>query len=49
MREKFFKNTVFDSMEAVINQLSTACCFYEDNPKVIHSLASWDWITLVRS
>ncbi|MFM7622904.1 MAG: IS630 family transposase [Alphaproteobacteria bacterium] len=49
MREKFFKNTVFDSMEAVINQLSTACCFYEDNPKVIHALASWDWITLVRS
>lgn len=44
MREKFFKNTVFDSLEAVKNQLVTACRFYEDNPQIIQSIAGWNWI-----
>lgn len=44
MREKFFGNTVFDSMHAVEEQLITACCFYMDNPKIAHSIAAWKWI-----
>lgn len=44
MREKFFKNTVFDSLEAVKNKLVTACRFYEDNPQIIQSIAGWNWI-----
>lgn len=44
MREKFFKNTVFDSMQAVEDQLATACNFYESNPDVVHSFSSWNWI-----
>ena len=44
MREKFFKNTVFDSLEAVENQLVIACKFYEENPQIIHSIAGWNWI-----
>jgi len=44
MREKFFKNTVFDSMQTVENQLVIACNFYESNPQILHSIAAWDWI-----
>jgi hypothetical protein len=44
MREKFFKNTVFDSMDAVEDQLAVACNFYESNPDVVYSFSSWDWI-----
>jgi putative transposase len=44
MREKFFKNTVFDSLEAVENQLVIACNFYESNPQIIQSIAGWNWI-----
>lgn len=44
MREKFFKNTVFNSMKAVENQLVIACNFYEQNPAIIQSLAAWNWI-----
>lgn len=44
MREKFFKNFVFDSMEAVEDQLVEACNFYESNPQIIRSMAAWNWI-----
>lgn len=44
MREKFFKNTVFDSMQAVESQLVMACNFYESNPHIVHSFSSWKWI-----
>lgn len=44
MREKFFLNTVYDSMDEVEDTLITACLFYEANPEIIHSLASWKWI-----
>lgn len=40
MREKFFKNTVFSSMQAVEDQLVTACNFYESNPQIVHSFSS---------
>lgn len=44
MREKFFKNLVFDSIEAVEDHLVLACNFYESNPLIIHSLSAWSWI-----
>jgi len=44
MREKFFHNLVFDSMQAVENQLVTACNFYHQNPHIVHSFSTWDWI-----
>ena len=44
MREKFFHNLVFDSMNAVEEQLIVACNFYESNPQIILSIAAWQWI-----
>ena len=44
MREKFFQNKVFHSLEAVENQLVIACNFYEQNPQIIQSIAAWEWI-----
>lgn len=44
MREKFFHNLVFDSMNAVEERLVVACNFYESHPEIIRSIAAWDWI-----
>ena len=44
MRESFFPNLLFDSMDAVASQLVTAANFYEANPKRVQSIAGWDWI-----
>jgi len=44
MREKFFPNLVFDSMNAVEEKLIEACNFYENNIDVIKSMAGWKWI-----
>ena len=44
MREKFFKNLVFDSMDAVEKKLIKACNFYENNTEIIKSMAGWKWI-----
>ena len=44
MREKFFANLVFDSMDAVEIKLIEACKFYENNTEVIKSMAGWKWI-----
>jgi len=44
MREKWFQNTVFNSLETVQQQLTKACSHYMQNPKTIHSITSWDWI-----
>jgi len=44
IREKFFCNTVFDSMNAVENQIVEAANFYEKNPQITKSTADWDWI-----
>ena len=44
MREKFFQNNVFDSLEAVENQLVIACNFYEQNTQIIKSMTAWKWI-----
>jgi hypothetical protein len=47
MREKFFGNLVFDSMDAVQDRLINACRFYEHNPSIVLSIAARNWITLV--
>jgi hypothetical protein len=44
MREKFFHNLLFDSMQAVEDKLIVACNYYESHPEIIHSIAAWDWI-----
>jgi hypothetical protein len=44
MREKFFPNLVFDSMDAVEKKLVEACNFYENNKEIIKSMAGWKWI-----
>ena len=44
MREKFFHNAAFDSMDEVEGQLVKACNYYEANPEILCSLAGWDWI-----
>jgi len=44
MREKFFPNLVFNSMNSLQKQLVIACQFYENNPKIIQSMSGWDWI-----
>lgn len=44
MRESFFANLLFDSMEAVESQMVIAANFYEDNPKRAQSIAAWNWI-----
>lgn len=44
MREKFFHNLVFDSMNAVEEQLVIACNFYEAHHETVHSFSSWKWI-----
>lgn len=44
IREKFFPNLVFDSMDAVERQLVFALNTLEDNPKVVKSISGWKWI-----
>ena len=44
MREKFFKNIVFDSLQTVEDQLVVACNFYEANPRILKSITGWEWI-----
>ena len=34
MREKFFANIVFESMDAVENKISEACLHYEENTEL---------------
>jgi transposase len=44
MREKFFKNTVFNSMNAVEEQLTEACSYFEETPTKVHSITGFSWI-----
>lgn len=37
MREKFFLNRVFDSMDAVEEKLVEAALHFENNPKIVQS------------
>jgi transposase len=44
MREKFFPNFVFDSMDAVEEKLIEAMLHFENNPKTVQSISGYKWI-----
>ena len=44
MREKFFYNVAFNSMDAVEDRLVSACNHYENSPSVAKSISGWNWI-----
>ena len=44
MREKFFHNIAFNSMDAVEDRLVAACNYYESNPSIVKSISGWNWI-----
>ena len=44
MREKFFANIVFESMDAVENKISEACLHYEENTETVRSITAFPWI-----
>jgi transposase len=44
LREKFFHNRVFDSLDALENQLEIGLKTLEDNPEKVCSIVAWDWI-----
>ena len=44
LREKEFPNRVFESMEAVINQLETGLPRMAGDAKAMRSLTAWPWI-----
>jgi len=44
LREKEFPNRVFDSMEAVIDQLEAGLPRMAENAKALRSLTAWPWI-----
>ena len=44
LREKFFHNRVFKSLDALENHLAIALKTLEDDPKTVGSIVSWPWI-----
>lgn len=44
MREKFFGNKAFNSMDAVEDKLIEASLFYENNPDIVKSITGFEWI-----
>ena len=44
IREKFFANMIFDSMEVVENRLIEAMVHLENHPKTVQSIAGFKWI-----
>ena len=44
LREKFFHNLVFDSLDALEDQLALALKTLENDPRRVHSIVAWDWI-----
>lgn len=44
MREKYFPNLVFDSMDAVENQMVYALLQLENKPDRVKSITGWKWI-----
>ena len=44
LREKFFHNKVFDSLNALEEQLVIALRVFEENAQTIKSIVSWNWI-----
>lgn len=44
LREKFFHNRAFDSMDALERRLEDGLKSLESNPESIRSITGWDWI-----
>ena len=44
IREKFFPNIFFDSMDFVEDRLIEACLFYENKPEIVKSITGFNWI-----
>jgi transposase len=44
LREKFFHNRVFDSIDALEDHLVSALLAYENDSGRVRSITGWDWI-----
>jgi len=44
LREKFFHNRVFASLDALEDQLVSALLAYENDAARVQSITAWDWI-----
>ena len=44
LREKFFHNRVFDSLETLEDHLETGLRSMECSPEIVRSIVSWPWI-----
>jgi len=44
LREKFFHNKAFDSLDALEDQLETGLRALENNMPQVKSIVAWDWI-----
>jgi transposase len=44
MREKFFYNRAFNSLDGVEDKLIEACNHYENNLAIVKSITGWSWI-----
>lgn len=44
LREKFFHNQIFDSLDALEDQLVAGLCRLEADPDRVRSIVAWDWI-----
>jgi transposase len=44
LREKYFHNEAFDSLEALEAQLVSGLRYLEQRPQVVKSIVAWDWI-----
>jgi transposase len=44
LREKWFHNRVFDSLEALEDHLETGLRSMEGSPEIVRSIVSWPWI-----
>ncbi|MCA0325450.1 MAG: transposase, partial [Proteobacteria bacterium] len=45
LREKFFHNRVFKSLDALEDHLAMALKSFEEDPSTVASIVSWPWIT----
>jgi hypothetical protein len=46
LREKHFHNRVFDSLDALENQLEVALHTFENNAPMVKSIVAWEWIII---
>ena len=46
LREKHFHNRVFDSLDALEDQLEVALRTFENNALMVKSIVAWEWIII---